>query len=127
MEDNYEYADLTRKIIGAAIEVHRNIGPGLMESVYEECLMRELATNDIAFRRQVSFPIEYKGVKLKTNLRIDFIVEEKVILEIKAIEKILPIHKAQILSYMKLAKKNIGLLINFNSPELIDGLERFVL
>lgn len=127
MKEEYKHRDLTGKIIGAAIEVHKNIGPGLLESIYEECLTRELALQGINFKRQLSLPIEYKGLKLKTNLRIDILVEDKVIVEIKAVEKIHPIHKAQILSYMKLAGKDVGLLINFNVEKLIDGIERFVL
>jgi GxxExxY protein len=119
--------EITGKIIGAAIEVHSHLGPGLLESVYEECLIREIALQNLSFTRQVNLPIEYKGVKLENPLRLDLLVENKVIVEIKAVESILPIHRSQILTYMKLAKIDVGLLINFNTKKLTDGIERFVI
>jgi len=123
----FKEKELTQKIIGTAIEVHKQMGPGLLESVYEECLLRELDLQEISFLRQVSLPIEYKGIKLESSLKLDLLIENKVIVELKAVDSILPIHQAQILSYMKLAKKRVGLLINFNITKLTDGIERFVL
>jgi GxxExxY protein len=116
---------LTEKIIGCAIEVHRTFGPGLLESAYEHCLARELSLNDIPFRVQVPIPVEYKGANLDCGYRIDVLVDEQVILELKSIEKLLAIHEAQLLTYMKLANIGIGLLINFNVRRLIDGVRRF--
>lgn len=116
---------LTEKIIGCAIEVHRNFGPGLLESAYEHCLAHELSLNNIPFRIQTPIPIEYKGVNLDCGYRIDVLVDEQVILELKSVEKILAIHEAQLLTYMKLANISIGLLINFNVMRLVDGIRRF--
>jgi GxxExxY protein len=107
---------LTEAIIGAAIEVHRVLGPGLMESVYEECLCHELSLRNISFKRQVPLPIKYKNVKLDCGYRLDIIAEDKVILELKAIESLLPIHESQLLTYLKISNKPIGFLINFNVP-----------
>lgn len=118
--------DITGAIIGAAIEVHRELGPGLLESVYEECLRRELELR-IKFERQVELPIVYKGVPLGCVHRIDLIVEGKVIVELKSVEKILPVHEAQLLTYLRLTGKSVGLLINFNVPVLKDGVVRRVL
>ena len=123
----FKEKELTQKIIGTAIEVHKQMGPGLLKSVYEECLLRELDLQEISFLRQVSLPIEYKGIKLESSLKLDLLIENKVIVELKAVDSILPIYQAQILSYMKLAKKRVGLLINFNITKLTDGIERFVL
>ena len=117
---------LTEKIIGAAIEVHRHLGPGLLESAYEECLCQELSRQSVAFNRQVALPIIYKGAKVEPGFRVDMIVEEKVLLELKAIEKILPIHEAQVLTYLKLSGVGIGLLLNFNAMPLKNGIKRFV-
>ena len=100
---------LTEKIIGFAIEVHRHLGPGLLESAYEECLCYELTQNGHAFRRQVPLPVVYKGERLDCGYRLDLVVEDEVIVEIKAIEKLLPIHEAQLLSYLRLANKRVGL------------------
>lgn len=116
---------LTEKIIGCAIEVHRAFGPGLLESAYEHCLARELSLNDIPFRIQAPIPVEYKGVTLDCGYRIDVLVDEEVILELKSVERILAIHEAQLLTYMKLANISIGLLINFNVRRLVDGIRRF--
>jgi GxxExxY protein len=116
---------LTGKIIGCAIEVHRALGPGLLESAYEQCLARELSLNNVQFRLQVPIPIEYKGVFLDCGYRIDALVDEQVILELKSVEKIVPIHEAQLLTYMKLAAVSKGLLINFNVKRLVDGIRRF--
>ncbi len=118
---------LTWQIIGAAIEVHKHLGPGLLESVYQVSLARELALRGIPFRREVNIPVLYKGEALDANFRADFIVANRVILELKAIEKLLPIHEAQLLTYMKLASCSVGLLINFNVPVLKKGIIRRVL
>jgi GxxExxY protein len=117
----------TSPILGAALEVHRNLGPGLLESAYEECLCHELHLLELSFQRQVVLPVEYKGLKLDCGYRIDLIVRDEVILELKAVEKLLPIHQAQLLTYLKLAHKRVGLLINFNVPLLTQGIIRRVL
>ena len=118
---------LTEAIIGAAIEVHREFGPGLLESSSERCLCRELFLRGIKYLRQVELPIQYKGVALESGYRIDLIVEDTVIVELKCIEKILPVHEAQLLTYMKLSGKRIGLIINFYAPVLKDGVLRRIL
>jgi len=115
---------ITERIIGCAIEVHRALGPGLLESAYEECLCYELSQLGIKFGRQVSLPIIYKGIKLECGYRMDLVVEELVIVEIKAVERIIPVHEAQLLSYLKLANKPLGLLINFHVSTLKNGLKR---
>ena len=115
---------LTGEIIGAAIEVHKTLGPGLLESAYEECFCRELELKKIPYERQKELPIEYKGVRLNCGYRLDVIVSNKVILEIKSCESILPIHEAQLLTYLKLTGIKIGILINFNVPMLKDGIKR---
>ena len=120
-------AELTRRIIGAAIEVHQHLGPGLLESAYEHALAHELTQSDIPCKRQVQMPVEYKDVRLDCGYIADLVVDDKVIVELKAVEKLLPIHEAQLLTYMKLARKRVGLLINFNVPVLKDGLKRMVL
>ena len=121
-----KYEKLTEAIIGAAIDVHKQLGPGLMESVYEECLCYELSVREIAFQRQVSLPVRYKKVKLDCGYRMDVVVEETVVLELKAIEQLLPLHEAQLITYLKLSQKPVGLLINFNVPVLKDGIIRRV-
>jgi GxxExxY protein len=115
------HEELTEKIIGAAIEVHRALGPGLLESAYEEGLCRELGLRGVAFQRQVSLPIEYKGVKLDCGYRSDLIVQDEVILELKCAEHLLPVHDAQLLTYLKLTHKRVGLIINFNVATLVKG------
>jgi GxxExxY protein len=115
---------LTELIIGAAIEVHRNTGPGLMESVYEECLCYELNQLGLKFRSQVELPVSYKQIKLNCGFRMDIVVEEAVVLELKTVDQLLPIHSAQLLTYLKLSGKKIGLLINFNETQLRKGLKR---
>ena len=122
-----EHEDLTRSIIGAAIDVHRALGPGLLESAYEECLCRELALRKVRFERQRQLPVSYKGVRLDCGYRIDIVVEEAVVVELKSVETILPIHEAQLLTYMRLGAYTVGLLINFNVPTLKDGVVRRVL
>jgi len=118
--------ELTEKIIGAAIEVHRHLGPGLLESAYEECLCHELNLNGLRFRRQVSLPVSYKGLHLDCAYRLDFLVEDLVIVEIKAVDELAPIHQAQLLTYLRAAAKQVGLLMNFNVAMLKDGLRRVI-
>jgi GxxExxY protein len=118
---------LTEQVIGLAIAVHRELGPGLLESAYEECLCHELKENGIAFARQVPLAVNYKGVRLDCGYRIDIVVNYKLLLEIKAVDRLLPIHEAQILTYLRLSRIRVGLLINFNNVVLKDGIRRFVL
>ena len=119
--------EITEKAIGAAIEVHSQLGPGLLESAYEDCLCRELALRDNSFKKQLTLPLEYKGLKLDSGFRVDLLIEEAVVIEVKAVETILPVHEAQLLTYLKLGKYKVGLLINFNVPKLKDGIKRLVL
>ncbi len=118
--------ELTAEIIGAAIEVHRHLGPGLMESAYEECLCHELSLRGLGFERQKPLPATYKGQKLDCGFRIDLLVEE-VVVELKSVEELLPVHEAQLLTYLKLSRKQVGLIINFNVPVLKQGIRRRVL
>jgi GxxExxY protein len=118
---------LTERIIGLAIDVHRALGPGLLESAYEECLCFELRQAGIAFQRQVPLPVTYKSVNLDCAYRMDVVVDERVILEIKTVERVLPIHAAQLLTYLKLSGISTGLLLNFNSTVLKDGIKRMAL
>lgn len=117
---------LTEQIIGACIEVHRHVGPGLLESVYEHCLCHELAMRGLRFRRQLDLPIEYKGVRLDAGYRVDLVVEERVIIEIKSVLKMNLVFEAQLLTHLRLRKIRIGLLINFNVQLLKDGITRRV-
>ena len=119
--------DLTGQIIGAAIEVHKELGPGLLESIYEECLCKELEFRDLQYKNQKIVQIEYKGNHIDSEYRLDIVVDDKVIVELKACETMLPIHEAQLLTYMKLTKTKVGLLINFNVPVLKDGIKRMML
>lgn len=116
---------LTEKVIGCAIEVHRNLGPGLLESTYENCLAHELYINNISFKKQLSMPVNYKGVNLECGYRLDLVIENKVIIELKSVKKLTAIDEAQMLTYMRLAKIKTGLLINFNVSRLIDGVKRY--
>jgi GxxExxY protein len=113
-------------ILDAAIEVHREMGPGLLESVYQACLLKELSDRKLQVQAQVQIPLIYKGSILNKDYVIDILVENEILLELKAIEEILPVHEAQIISYLKLAHKHLGLLINFNVPLLKQGFKRFV-
>ena len=122
-----ELNEITREIIGAAMEVHRALGSGLLESAYAECLCRELALREITFVREMHLPVRYKGMLLECGYRIDLVVAGTVVVEIKAIENILPVHEAQLLTYMRLGGWKIGLLINFNVPLLKRGIRRRVL
>ena len=119
-----ESARLTHRIIGCAITVHRNLGPGLLESTYQACLEHELLQNDIAFRRQVPLPVHYRGVRIECGYRVDFIIENEVIVEIKAVEKLAAIHHAQVITYLKLTGCRTGLLLNFNVASLRHGIRR---
>lgn len=116
----------TEAIIGAAIEVHRQLGPGLLESAYEECLCEELALRKIPFKRQAALPVTYKGKKLDIGYRIDLLVNDEVVVELKTIESILPIHEAQTLTYMRLGGWQVGLILNFNVTVLKNGIKRLV-
>ncbi len=116
--------DLTEKIIGAAIEVHRTLGPGLLESAYQECLAQELTLRKVPFAKEKNLPVEYKGVHVDCGYRIDFLIDNQVIVELKAVEAVLPIHRAQLITYLKLTGCKVGLLINFNVQQLIKGIER---
>jgi GxxExxY protein len=118
--------DITGKIIGAAIEVHKKLGPGLLESAYEECLCCEMQLRGIEFKRQVPLQLNYKGVVLDCGYRLDLLVEDKVIVELKSIEGLEPIHEAQMLTYLKLRNAWLGLIINFNVIMLKDGVRRLV-
>lgn len=117
---------ITEKIIGCAIEVHKGLGPGLLESAYEECLCYELERSGLKFERQVPLPVIYKGIKLDCSYRMDVVVENSVVVEIKAVENLIPVHDAQLLSYLKLYNKKVGLLMNFHVPILKKGLKRIV-
>ena len=128
MHPDYERANgLTSKAIGAAIEVHREKGPGLLESIYQKCMMRELELRGIPAVSQLVVPIEYKGYVFEEPLRLDVMVDQCLILELKAVQEVLPIHKAKLLSYMKLLNAPLGLLFNFHEMTLKDGLHRMVL
>jgi GxxExxY protein len=118
---------LTKQVIGASIEVHRSLGPGLLESSYEECLCHELMIRQIPFERQYNLPLVYKGKKLDSNYRIDLLIDNRVVVELKATERILPIHEAQLLSYMKHGNWKIGLIVNFNVPVLKQGIRRKII
>ncbi len=122
-----EFDDLSGKIIGCAIEVHKLLGPGLLESAYEECLVFELIRNGIAVERQIPIPVVYKDIKLDCGYRLDLKIERKIIIEIKSVDCLAPIHDAQILTYMRFSKIKIGLLLNFNVTSLKHGIKRFVL
>jgi GxxExxY protein len=119
--------ELSERVIGSAMDVHRQLGPGLLETVYEECLCFELKQARIAYRRQVPLPVFYKGVQLECGYRMDVVVEHRLVVEIKAVERLLPIHEAQMLTYLRLSGLPIALLLNFNSVALKSGLRRFVL
>ena len=119
--------EITKYIIGAAIEVHKVLGPGLLESAYEACLCEELLAKGLSFIRQHNLEINYKGTKIDCGYRLDLIVENKVIVELKSVDKLIPLHDAQLISYLRLSKKNVGLLINFNVLVLRNGIRRKVL
>ena len=118
---------LTNKIIGCAIEVHRELGPGLLESTYQQCLAHEMSLSGLQFKLEYPLPVHYKDIQLDCGYRVDMLVENEVIIELKSVDDILPIHQAQILTYMKLAEIETGLLINFNVELLKNGIKRFKL
>ncbi len=124
---NRNFSDLSNKVIGAAIEVHRNLGPGLLEKTYQQCLAHELSLSNIRFKMEWPLPVEYKGMQLDCGYRVDLLVEDEIILELKAVDELLGIHEAQLLTYMKLAEIDLGFLINFNVKKLKHGLKSFVL
>ena len=116
----------THDIVGAAIEVHRRLGPGLLESAYQTCLYRELLIRGISFQSQVPLPVQYRGLQLDCGYRLDLVVNDSIIIEVKAVRRVLPIHRAQVLTYLKLTKYRLGLLINFNVEVLRSGLYRII-
>lgn len=119
--------ELTERIIGLAIEVHRTTGPGMLESVYESCLCHELTQADIAFERQVGIPVIYKGVQFDEGFRADILVDRQVVVEIKAVAKLIPVHDTQVLTYLRMSGLRVGLLFNFHARLLKEGLRRFVI
>lgn len=122
-----EFDKLSNRVLGCAIEVHRELGPGLLESTYERCLAFELKLNGIEFKSQHPLPVIYKGLQLECGYRVDLLIENKLIIELKSVEKLNNVHQAQLLTYMKLADVPTGLLINYNTVKLKDGIKRFVL
>jgi GxxExxY protein len=122
-----QFDELSNRVIGCAIEVHRELGPGLFESTYEQCLAHELTLNGIRFKLQHPLPVEYKGVRLDCGYRVDLLIEDELIIELKSVEQLKGIHEAQLLTYMKLAGVETGLLMNFNVTTLKNGIKRFVL
>jgi len=119
-------SDLTDIVIGCAIEVHRALGPGLLGSAYEECLCYELAARDLTFEKQKNVPLQYKDVRLEAGYRLDLFIENRLVVELKCVEKILPVHEAQLMTYLRLTKVKTGLIINFFTPVLKDGIRRIV-
>ena len=126
MEANLLHSDLTRTILGCAIEVHRQLGPGLIESAYRICLCRELAAAKLPYQLEVPIPVRYKGETLDTAYRADVIVAENILLELKAVQELLPVHEAQLLTYLRLSQMRVGFLINFNVRLLREGIRRLV-
>lgn len=122
-----EFDELSNRVNGCAIEVHRFLGPGLLESTYEQCLAHELSRHGIEFKVQYPQPVQYKDIQLDCGYRIDLLIENQLIVELKSVEVIKGIHQAQVLTYMKLAGVKTGLLINFNATRLKDGIQRFIL
>ena len=122
-----KFDELSNRVIGCAIEVHRILGPGLLESTYEQCLAREMQLHGLEFNLQWPLPVVYKGLRIDCGYRVDILVENQLIIELKAVEQVLGVHQAQLRSYVKLAGMRTGLLINFSVPVLRDGLQRFVL
>ncbi len=122
-----EFDKLSAQVIGCAIEVHRHLGPGLLESTYEKCLAHELEINEIPFKIQYPLPVEYKGIRLDCGYRIDVLVDNSIVCELKSIDRVLPIHEAQLLTYMKLAGIRVGFLMNFNVRYMKQGIKRMVL
>ena len=127
MDDRADLNELTKQVIGAAIEVHRHLGPGLLESAYETCVAYELKQLGLSFQRQKPLPLYYKEIQLDQGYRIDLLVEEKVVVELKAVERITPVHDAQVLSYLRFSGCEVGLLLNFNVKLLKNGIRRFIM
>ena len=127
MESRKNFSELSNKVIGCAIEVHKALGPGLLESAYQQCFCHELKLNGVGFQVEKPLPIDYKGCRLDCGYRIDILVEDEIILELKSVEQLNHVHEAQILSYMKLLGKKQGFLINFNVTLLKNGLKSFIL
>ena len=121
-----QYEELAKQIFLASLEVHKIMGPGLLESVYEMCLLKELQLRNISAKSQVGIPLQFKGFDLSKEFKIDILVEKELIIELKSVDMILPVHQAQIISYLKLADKRMGFLINFNVPIIKNGFKRFV-
>ncbi|PJJ10490.1 GxxExxY protein [Flavobacterium sp. 1] len=121
-----KYEELAKQIFLASLEVHKIMGPGLLESVYEMCLLRELQLRNVSAESQVGIPLQFKGFDLSKEYKIDILVEKEIIIELKSVDTILPVHQAQIISYLKLADKRMGFLINFNVPIIKNGFKRFV-
>ncbi len=121
------FEDITKIIIGCAIDVHKELGPGLLESAYEECLYYELQKAGLKVEKQKAIPVIYKEIKLDCGYRADLIVEDKIVIELKTVDEFNPVHEAQILTYLKFADKKLGLLINFNVLKLKDGIKRYIL
>lgn len=121
------FEELTEKIIGLALNVHKELGPGLLENTYKQCLAYELKKAKLNFQLEVNCPIKYKEIQTSCGFRIDLLVENKIIIELKSVEKIIPIHEAQLLTYMKLLNKRVGLIINFNKKLLRDGIKRMII
>ena len=121
------HGELTEEVLGAAIEVHKHLGPGLLESTYEACLAHELELRGLSFQRQVQMPLNFKGIRLEEAYRLDLLIENKVIVELKSVETLLPIHESQLMTYLKLSGMRVGFLINFNVPLLKDGIVRRIL
>lgn len=121
------HGELTEKVIGAAIEVHKHLGPGLLESAYEACLCHEFQIRGLSFQRQVALPLDYKGLHVPSAFRLDLVVEDRIIVELKSQEGTLPVHESQLMTYLKLTGMRVGLLLNFNVPTMKDGITRRVL
>jgi GxxExxY protein len=124
--ESLKYERLTAPVIAAAMEVHRELGPGLTEEIYQECLCHELATRGMMFHRHVHLPVHYKKTKLNCDLQMDVVVEQEIVLVIRSVEQILPVHEAQLATFLKMSGKPVGLLFNFNVPALKDGIVRLV-
>jgi GxxExxY protein len=118
--------EISKVVVDACFEIHKTLGPGLLESVYEECLCRELILRNLSFKRQEPVAVEYKGVKLNCGFRFDLLVEDLVVVEVKAVDKIMPVHKSQLLTYLKIMDKKLGLLVNFNEALIKHGINRVV-
>ena len=124
--DSNKLNEISKIIVDAAYQVHKEMGPGLLESIYELCMINELKNRNLIVNSQVSIPLMYKGVELSKEFKIDLLIENEIIIELKSVEFVLPVHHAQIISYLKLTDKKLGLLINFNVPLIRDGIQRFV-